>query len=765
MPPSVAILSSKEKNLPQSETSKSEPSVQSQISNNEYCITKESCYQQLQQLNGNNETWSSGPSHQVRLNAAGKSVNAESLSRLLVTVVQQELNNCSLVLVYDASDLYSVVVKELLMLLPNHPKQVVEVNGVDDLLGVLWVSTGCGGYLLLLDHPQPLLTFANTHHHTWDYHGRYVFVSQRVEQVEALVATRNGKKTEHILGVVKGGQEGEWRVYMNMLYWGEGVRPVTTWRHHRFTSQSQLFPDKLDDLQGAGLRVSTFELAPSIMYYRTDNGTLLFRYGEDVAVVENLARALNFSLFFAEPADGEKWGRRDSEGQWTGMMGELLRGEADMGVANMYLVLRRVMLVDFTAPYSAEISCFMARVEPPLPRWQALAFPFHPWTWLAFLVGLILSGPILFLLVAASSRCGDETTSLAGLGSSWTYTFGLHFREPQAVVPRMDSIRVFVFFLWLYTMILTVVYSTNLTAFLLVQKPPTSIQSIKDLYEARLTVAALGAVHSYALAASSDQYLQGLLDVYSVYDSKQAAFQDVLMGKAVFLQSTGFIDFHATTQYTVRGVPSVRTMKECFSPYNVAMALQQHSPLKKVFDEVILRIQQSGILKQSVSDALRLASTTKEYGGDGGGGGDEAGQGVEEEGAVVALNLDHMQGVFMVAVIGWFSAVVFYAIEICLFKLRKEDEASAQPQSSSGPLESQATGPQQGQAMHCRKPEDYLFLQTRTPNIEQLLIVMELMRKNLWYEGEGKRDEGQEAQGKKEEGQEAQGKREEGQEA
>lgn len=51
-------------------------------------------------------------------------------------------------------------------------------------------------------------------------------------------------------------------------------------------------------------QVSTFELAPSIMYYRADNGTLLFRYGEDVAVVENLARALNFSVIFAEPADG-----------------------------------------------------------------------------------------------------------------------------------------------------------------------------------------------------------------------------------------------------------------------------------------------------------------------------------------------------------------------------------------------------------------------------------------------------------------------------
>lgn len=51
-------------------------------------------------------------------------------------------------------------------------------------------------------------------------------------------------------------------------------------------------------------QVSTFELAPSVMYYRNDNGSLLFRYGEDIAVTETLAHILNFTLKFAEPADG-----------------------------------------------------------------------------------------------------------------------------------------------------------------------------------------------------------------------------------------------------------------------------------------------------------------------------------------------------------------------------------------------------------------------------------------------------------------------------
>ncbi|MPC35685.1 hypothetical protein E2C01_029114 [Portunus trituberculatus] len=50
-------------------------------------------------------------------------------------------------------------------------------------------------------------------------------------------------------------------------------------------------------------------------------------------------------------------------------------------------------------------SCFLARAEPPLPRWQALAFPFQWDTWVAILLGLVVSGPLLHLLAA--------------LGSSW----------------------------------------------------------------------------------------------------------------------------------------------------------------------------------------------------------------------------------------------------------------------------------------------------------------------------------------------------------
>ncbi|KAK3874137.1 hypothetical protein Pcinc_020897 [Petrolisthes cinctipes] len=561
---------------------------------------------------------------------------AGSLSELLATVVKQELSGCGLVLVYDSNDLYSVVVQDLLLLLPN-ARQVIEVRSTEDLLKVEWVSTGCGGYLLLLDHPQPLLTFANTHHHTWDYHGRYVFVSQRVEQVEALVATRNGKKTEHILGVVKGGQEGEWRVYMNMLYWGEGVRPVTTWRHHRFTSQSQLFPDKLDDLQGAILKVSTFELAPSIMYYRTDNGSLLYRYGEDVFITETLSSVLNFRLHYAEPADDDVFHGKDRP------------FAAPLAVSGL------------SVP-SVDLVGHLRRSHP--VRSNPVLVGHRRWSRL-----------LRQLIRATKMSCHNKTVFVDyserdRLGSSWQYTFGMHFREPQTIEPRINTTRIFVMFLWLYTMVLTLEYSSNLTAFLLVQKAPASLQTIREVHDSGLEVAALGYIFNFSLASSVDPYLRGLTKVYRAYPSEDELFSRALDGQTFVLQNRGYLEFHATTYVTRQGIPRLRILKECFAPYSIAMVLQKYSPLKRKFDLVIGWLQQSGLVDHYFRQSLRQAAAIEEEGGGGisGGGGGDNGEEVVEDEALEALNLDHMQGVFMVAAIGWFIAIHTFIVEAYVWR-------------------------------------------------------------------------------------------------
>ncbi|XP_071518339.1 ionotropic receptor 21a-like [Panulirus ornatus] len=357
------------------------------------------------------------------------------------------------------------------------------------------------------------------------------------------------------------GTEGEWLLYMNQLYWGPGVRRINTWYHHRFSRQLDLFPDKLSDLQGAVLKVSTFHFAPCNFFHRAENGTVMLRYGMETEVVKTVARVLNFTLEFTEPPNGENWGEMYENGSWYGLMGQLQRREVDIGLANWFISTHWLQAIDLTSPYRTEVMIFMTLTEPPLPHWQALAFPFHQWTWLAVLVGIIVSGPLLFLLARASDKCGGELTSLQSLSYSWYYAFGVHFCRTHTSLPRSISTQVFVMFLWLYTMILTMVYSANLKSFLLVKKQPSVMQTLQDLHESGLEVASGVELYKYEFAMSSNPYLQGMTRVYKYYDSMEKLLPPVLQGRSVSLSPYSYVDFIIKTRFTKQGNSRFRIMK------------------------------------------------------------------------------------------------------------------------------------------------------------------------------------------------------------
>ncbi|XP_050722808.1 glutamate receptor ionotropic, delta-2-like isoform X2 [Eriocheir sinensis] len=591
-----------------------------------------------------------------------------SLGRLLLALVTRDLRECELVMAYDSAYGDPAILHELL-LLPNI-RQVLEVRAAEDLLRTVWASPGCRGYLLLLRDPRPLLTFADTHRDSWDYDGKYLVVGPTLPHLLQFARTDKGRKTQHLVGAVQRKKAGEWQLYVNQLYWDKGAMlPAATWRRTAFTSDADLFPDKLADLRGAQLTVVTFVWEPSIMYRRAPDGSLESRYGVDIDAISLLSHAMNFTVRYVEPAEGELWGRQLADGSWDGIMGFLDRDEADIGVANMFLSYWRIQVVEFTAPYDLEASCFLARAEPPLPHWQALAFPFQWSTWLAMLVGLLLAGPLLHAFSgwqgARDSHEGKGDREM--LGSSWLYTVGLHLRVAQPHQPVRSGTQVFVAFLWLYTMILTIAYSTNLTAFLLVKKLPATIETLKQLAESDLKVAGVGELFMTELQEASDPNVNALAMKFEEQSSKQDAYQKVLAGEAMFVENRGFVEFVARIKYKKGGGSRMRVMKECFAPNNIVMAVQRRSPLKTRVDQVIDWIREGGFIAHSFLTSLRKAAVSKEYIN---WSGEDGAKKEEEEGKKgslqTPLNLDHLQGAFIFSLAGLLMAALSFLFELIL---------------------------------------------------------------------------------------------------
>ncbi|MPC14416.1 Glutamate receptor ionotropic, delta-1 [Portunus trituberculatus] len=433
------------------------------------------------------------------------------------------------------------------------------------LESVAWRGKLCRGYILLLTNHTTLHAFMSQPDGLWDFKGKFVVVGVSREELQELASSRKGVKTEHFIGIVKQGRKvGQWAVYTSILYRsGPGnLHRVATWSNtlRNSLSSSNLvdshvaqFADHLKDLFGIPLKVVTFEFEPSVLYYRDSSGKVEFPFGIDIEVVNALARTLNFTIIFEEPPKGELWGVEGDDGEWTGMVGRLARGEADIGVANLFLTLTRLGAVDYSAPYDAEVSCFLVRSDPAVPRWMSLVLPFQFTTWGAILVGVLVTGVFLYVFAVAA-------------------------------------------------------YCSNLTAFLTVTHRPQGINTIRSLHAAHMEVSGLGSFFKGALASAVDPYLQGLAKRFVPYQELDLVWNQVKEGHAAYLHNRQFLEFVIATQFTsTKGESSMRIMKECFAPYSIAMALQRNSPLKKKFDHVISWMLASGLVRHWFLESLRLS--------------------------------------------------------------------------------------------------------------------------------------------------------------
>ncbi|XP_068248905.1 probable glutamate receptor [Palaemon carinicauda] len=528
---------------------------------------------------------------------------------------------------------------------------------------LLWTSPRCQGVFLFLSSPEFLFKFSNEDFALWDYTARVIIVGLTEKDLQVFSQTRKAKKTEQIIGIVNGEAEGHLKIYRNELYWGRrGVVKIADWRGDSFLRRPTFFPNKVSNLRQVVLNVSTFEYPPATIYRRSSDGSLLFKYGRDISLVETLAEVFNFSVSFKEPGPGELWGRIHPNGSWDGIVGFLARGEADIAVANIYItaLLGRSEFQEYSSPYTSDVGCVVSRKDQPLPQWLSPVLPFHPVTWAAFFIGLLISGPLLSLFGKASAHFGTENPNFQSLAVSCLYAYGVHFNHSMATLPKRKGTQIFVSFLWLYAIIFIIAYCSNLVAFLTVSRDPASIETFQKLQESKLRVLGIGSFFKTSMEKAGNMYLRALAERFYPYPTFEDAKKEILSGGAVMLDSRSVLEFHSAQIRTYRGRPLLRILKECFSPYNIGIAYQRNSPLKPQFDRAITALFESGLVRRWFLDSIELfrkfqiedAETNRlSFQGD-------SDQG--RESGVIPLGMEHMLGIFIIYGFGvLFSAMLF----------------------------------------------------------------------------------------------------------
>lgn len=187
-----------------------------------------------------------------------------------------------------------------------------------------------------------------------------------------------------------------------------------------------------------------------------------------------------------------KFGTIDaSTGRWTGLIGDVEQGEADMALATITVTEERSRYVDFTVPFMhTALSFFVKRkthTKLPFPDWiqdMRLMKPFSPTLWCLCVAAFIAISLTIWLMEELKKTCTKRLKFKSGVFLPFefmAYVFGNIFHVPLTrVLAQTHSVPVLMIMVCFGALVLTSSYTANLTASLVLVDDVRVLSGIED---------------------------------------------------------------------------------------------------------------------------------------------------------------------------------------------------------------------------------------------------------------------------------------------
>ncbi|GFX80963.1 lig_chan-Glu_bd domain-containing protein [Trichonephila clavipes] len=388
----------------------------------------------------------------------------------------------------------------------------------------------------------------------------------------------------------------------------------------------------------AFIRVASLSGDPIIVFNRNSSGTSLS--GIEGKLLETLASALNFRYEIVSPDDGQ-WGTMKADGNWSGIIGMVAKGEADMGLSYLAITENRNKVVDFSSPYYVIDRAFVTDQPGLLPKYAVFLYPFKLRVWILATVAFVMFPLILRMLVSVKSCLTCCSYGLLRMAI-----------RKESVEKSMVSGTMLVsltFFLF--------IYSSVLLSFLLVPLREPGVRNFHELSDAVLkgkfkTFVPKGSVEIQLLLESQTLSLKKLGEIIVInnwmYDSRKNSDPKAMIGNNAALMGPRLI---LQSKYGIPPFTRKFISEDSIAQYSTAIALKNNFFCKSQLDSAILRIVEGGLFQKFVDD--RLFETRANIL-----------SGVSERSPRTALALEDMYGIFLLLLLSYVSSFVLLLGEI-----------------------------------------------------------------------------------------------------
>ncbi|XP_047494446.1 glutamate receptor ionotropic, kainate glr-3-like [Penaeus chinensis] len=460
-------------------------------------------------------------------------------------------------------------------------------------------------------------------------------LTQRTPAVAALCLAKLGEQRNRL----------EFRVFTwRPLHPRRKLLPLGGWNASAFASWDQLFVDRFSSFGGVTLGVASDHDDMPFLF----NSSLTEWEGLGYRLLNTLAESYNFTYTLTPWASDRQWGNWENN-SWTGMLGDLYREVKNLTVNFISLSPRRAQYFDISVPYYKEGFSFVLAFPPPLPRWYSLVHPFS-WTMWVVVGGVAVVVCLAYWFLASFREKASPSTYLLTIAQAL-------LNQSNSSVPASWILRLFLASWWVTAYVIVMSYTCNLIAFLTIPAHPFKLESVQQLANSHHRVCMLdyGSYVPDALATSTHQSLSALgekmdLVPYNTampYYNALECLDLALAGTHAMVEARSYL--RDLVESAGRG-NKMYFLEESIFEGTVSFLFSKSTPWKYKFDEGIYSLLESGFIGKWYRDIMEMRRPRR----------------AKKSEAIVAITINHLQGIFLVLAFGWSMALVTFLVEkIC----------------------------------------------------------------------------------------------------
>lgn len=340
--------------------------------------------------------------------------------------------------------------------------------------------------------------------------------------------------------------------------------------------------------------------------------------GFAVDLIHELSKLVNFKYKWREVAD-KKYGSKEvlpnGTVVWNGMIGEIVRGQADLAIVDLTITAQREEAVDFTLPFmNTGISILFKKPTTKVTTLFSFLSPFSSDVWAYVLAAYCGISANLFFVGHLSPYewadphpCRhtneDSQTVLRNqfslLNSFW-FTIGSLMQQGSDLTPRSMSTRTIAGIWYFFTLIMISSYTANLAAFLTVEKVVYPIENVRDLSnqeEIKYGCVESGSTCTFFHDSQIDTYkrINETMRKFRTYvRSNDEGQKRVEEGKFAFFMESASIEYIVERNCNLTQIGGLLDSKG----YGLATSKKTRlkRPYRTLLSEGILHLQETGML-------------------------------------------------------------------------------------------------------------------------------------------------------------------------